>query len=195
MLHDWLFSLLYEYQLCFACLIQCKDFFPGAWWCVTTCAFKSSKLLFPDVHFCLPACYRVGGGTSWHAAGLVSKLKGSRCESAIACYSAQLYNELEREDCHTGIDKHVFFWVNCFGCKLTNAFGEIAVFFFDALFSAIMALIICCMILLVFKQRGRNGPYGIMYVLSLSSSLSLWREKQTPVPPPPANSARILFRP
>ncbi len=37
------------------------------------------------------------GGTTWHAAGLVSQLKSSHSLTRLATYSARLYEELEDE--------------------------------------------------------------------------------------------------
>ena len=40
---------------------------------------------------------KLTGGTTWHAAGLVSQLKSSHSLTALATYSARLYEELEDE--------------------------------------------------------------------------------------------------
>ncbi len=51
-------------------------------------------------------CFSVGCGTSWHAAGLVGRLKDSATVCAITNYSAQLYESLDREDHWTGTDNN-----------------------------------------------------------------------------------------
>ena len=40
---------------------------------------------------------KLTGGTTWHAAGLVSQLKSSHSLTRLAAYSAQLFEDLEAE--------------------------------------------------------------------------------------------------
>jgi glycine/D-amino acid oxidase-like deaminating enzyme len=46
---------------------------------------------------------RIASGTSWHAAGLVARVRGSHPMTELANYGVDLYRELEDE---TGIDVH-----------------------------------------------------------------------------------------
>jgi hypothetical protein len=43
----------------------------------------------------------VSGGTTWHAAGLLGKIRGTKVETQISDYAAKCYKTLEEE---TGLD-------------------------------------------------------------------------------------------
>src|SRR5688500_7738163 len=61
-------------------------------------AYHLAKLGLTDV--VLLEQNAIGGGTTWHAAGMVTRLRTSAAMAAIHDYSAQLYSSLEAE---TGI--------------------------------------------------------------------------------------------
>src|SRR5713101_7736592 len=44
---------------------------------------------------------QLGGGTTWHAAGLVGRLRTTNSMTRINKYSVELYSELERETGHS----------------------------------------------------------------------------------------------
>lgn len=39
----------------------------------------------------------IGGGTTWHAAGLVTQLRGTENETKLAMYALKLFPKLEQE--------------------------------------------------------------------------------------------------
>ena len=53
---------------------------------------------------------RLTSGTTWHAAGLVGQLRGSRNMTRLAKYSADLYARLEEE---TGVATGLRRWARC----------------------------------------------------------------------------------
>lgn len=61
--------------------------------------FKKRKLIIIINEMCT---YSLTCGTTWHAAGLVGRLKSTSLTTAISCYSRDLYRDLEREDLYTG---------------------------------------------------------------------------------------------
>lgn len=49
-------------------------------------------------------CYSVGGGTTWHAVGLINPLKGGTNDIKLSQYAIDLFPELEKEtDASTGM--------------------------------------------------------------------------------------------
>ena len=47
--------------------------------------------------------YRISGGTTWHAAGLLTQLRGTENETKLIMYALELIPELEQEtDTKTG---------------------------------------------------------------------------------------------
>ena len=53
----------------------------------------------------------LGGGTTWHATGLMGILKASSLETRIACMSRDLYRELEERGWYTGVRECGSLWV------------------------------------------------------------------------------------
>lgn len=61
--------------------------------CVCVCVFITVVL-----------CCSVGGGTTWHAAGLINPLKGGTSDIKLSQYAIDLFPKLEQEtDTSTGI--------------------------------------------------------------------------------------------
>src|SRR5438445_6648744 len=65
----------------------------------TSVAYHLTKLGWKDV--ILLEQGQLGGGTSWHAAGLVGRLRTSNSMTRINKYSAELYAALEKETGHS----------------------------------------------------------------------------------------------
>src|SRR5437868_15287715 len=61
-------------------------------------AYHLTKLGWKDV--VLLEQNRLGGGTTWHAAGMVGRIRTSNVATEIAKYSATLYASLEAETGH-----------------------------------------------------------------------------------------------
>jgi pyruvate dehydrogenase phosphatase regulatory subunit len=54
---------------------------------------------------------KLGGGTTWHATGLMGILKASTMETKIACMSRDLYMQLEERGWYTGFRQCGSFYV------------------------------------------------------------------------------------
>jgi len=65
----------------------------------TSVAYHLTKLGWKDV--VLLEQGQLGGGTSWHAAGLVGRLRTSNSMTRINKYTVELYSQLERETGHS----------------------------------------------------------------------------------------------
>jgi 4-methylaminobutanoate oxidase (formaldehyde-forming) len=65
----------------------------------TSVAYHLTKLGWKDV--VLFEQGKLGGGTSWHAAGLVGRLRTSNSMTRINKYTVELYSQLERETGHS----------------------------------------------------------------------------------------------
>jgi 4-methylaminobutanoate oxidase (formaldehyde-forming) len=65
----------------------------------TSVAYHLTKLGWKDV--VLLEQGKLGGGTSWHAAGLVGRLRTSNSMTRINKYTVELYSQLERETGHS----------------------------------------------------------------------------------------------
>ena len=65
----------------------------------TSVAYHLTKLGWKDV--VLLEQGQLGGGTSWHAAGLVGRLRTSNSMTRINTYTVELYSQLERETGHS----------------------------------------------------------------------------------------------
>jgi heterotetrameric sarcosine oxidase gamma subunit len=65
----------------------------------TSVAYHLTKLGWKDVVLLEQA--QIGGGTSWHAAGLVGRLRTSNSMTRINKYTVELYSQLERETGHS----------------------------------------------------------------------------------------------
>jgi 4-methylaminobutanoate oxidase (formaldehyde-forming) len=65
----------------------------------TSVAYHLTKLGWRDV--VLLEQGKLGGGTSWHAAGLVGRLRTSNSMTRINKYTAELYSQLEQETGHS----------------------------------------------------------------------------------------------
>ena len=65
----------------------------------TSVAYHLTKLGWKDV--VLLEQVQLGGGTSWHAAGLVGRLRTSNSMTRINKYTVELYSQLEQETGHS----------------------------------------------------------------------------------------------
>ena len=65
----------------------------------TSVAYHLTKLGWKDV--VLLEQGKLGGGTSWHAAGLVGRLRTSNSMTRINKYTVELYSQLEQETGHS----------------------------------------------------------------------------------------------
>ena len=65
----------------------------------TSIAYHLTKLGWKDV--VLLEQGKLGGGTSWHAAGLVGRLRTSNSMTRINKYTVELYSQLEQETGHS----------------------------------------------------------------------------------------------
>ena len=73
--------------------------------CGSHIPFDSSPFDVRDNHGFI---FSLACGTTWHAAGLVSRHKFSPLESAITQHSSKLYQQLEKEGYHTGTYSEVY---------------------------------------------------------------------------------------
>src|SRR5690348_11623656 len=65
----------------------------------TSVAYHLTKLGWKDIVLLEQA--QLGGGTSWHAAGLVGRLRTSNSMTKINKYTVELYSQLQQETGHS----------------------------------------------------------------------------------------------